>query len=790
LAISNERLAVADKKIGPTADQPWPPRSPLQALLSSPSGRKRYESRGQRDSVSPSPAKRRRINDQSGSPSRPHSTNRTEDSEDEDEDEETLNLKLQAIEAKLKLKKLQKAKEKASNILDNSSEPPTSRPGTATSFHKNEISATSKIHVPLSPIRTTKAPEPVSPARVILGIDKGLRAKDVSLKRAAGSRTPAANRSTTTQSLQLSRSNSVNSSSRVGKEGLFAKPMNFTERMLEARNAHTDEIAKQERINQARNQGFGLSDSKNQSVTSSSQTLPVSATHRHGSSESTSELQSRPTSRSSQLIRSASRTEQTEEKTSNEDPILEPYSGFHMRNRRTDHNTLTRMFSGKEMYSIPRLLKEVKSPGYDPPDCESDYVVLGIIANKSAPLEHKNRFPKVVHSAGSEESSTHSKFMVMRLTDLKWELDLFLFDTGFETFWKLTPGTVVAILNPAIMPPRDRNTGAFSLKLSSSEDTLLEIGTATDLGFCKANRANGSECLAWVDGRKTEFCEYHISLKVDKARKGRMQFNTMIGGKTVSSKRGRGRGSGRGRTFGFHDKGLISEGRTYDRSIHETIYLAPQEFGFNATRLLDDNDADVNAWQRGCSREEWERKKQKERDKEAELARKLGEMGSGAGRAYLLARGTASGESSSAAAIANGRASSLRPPSSSASTLAPTPADAQSLGLLGKRAQDVSFAAAGNKRKRGFGCDPVSEPMGWGGAGKRGLLFEDQKVFDAKLPVKSTLKEPGQTSPKKNARFEIEGKGIRLPGRDSLGGAVEAGRRKIELDSDDDLEIV
>ena len=83
-----------------------------------------------------------------------------------------------------------------------------------------------------------------------------------------------------------------------------------------------------------------------------------------------------------------------------------------------------------------------------------------------------------------------------------------------------------------IMPPKNKDSGAFSLKLSSSEETVLEIGTASDLGFCKATKRDGKECLQWIDGRKTEFCEFHISLKVDKARKGRMEFNTMVGGGT------------------------------------------------------------------------------------------------------------------------------------------------------------------------------------------------------------------------------------------------------------------
>jgi minichromosome maintenance protein 10 len=442
---------------------------------------------------------------------------------------------------------------------------------------------------------------------------------------------------------------------------------------------------------------------------------------------------------------------------------LEAYSGFHLSKRKIDHNTLTRTLQGKSIYSLPRLLKEVKSPDYDPPDCESDYIILGIIASKSTPLDHRTSNPKSIDSAGREENA-RPKFMVIRLTDLKWELDLFLFDTGFDAFWKLTPGTVVAILNPGIMPPKDRATGAFSLKLSSSEDTVLEIGTSKDLGFCNAIKSNGKECLQWIDGRKTQVCEYHIALKVDKARKGRMQLNTMTNGQGSrdrgSSRGGRGgRGGGRG--------GLKAEGKQYDSYLHETMYLAPKESGFSATRLLDDRDADVNAWQRGYSREEMQRKRQQARDKEADLAKKLGALGGSAGSEYLKSR--ADGQARRAAIANPGTQETV-------TNSGPEPISAESLGLLGKRADDVSLNAV--KRKRG--PNSGSAPMGWSGAFKTGLPS----------PIKSARKDPesDQPSPKKKARFMLAEKGIREPGRESLGNIALA--PSTDVDYDDDLEIV
>ena len=81
----------------------------MDALLSSPSGRERYQRRREGRSVSPSPIKRP-LSTTSAPLSIP-----SDDDDDDDEDEETLQLKLQAIEAKLKLKKLQQAKAKKSS---------------------------------------------------------------------------------------------------------------------------------------------------------------------------------------------------------------------------------------------------------------------------------------------------------------------------------------------------------------------------------------------------------------------------------------------------------------------------------------------------------------------------------------------------------------------------------------------------------------------------------------------------------------------------------------------------
>lgn len=640
----------------------------------------------------------------------------------------------------------------------------------------------SNVVIPASPARRHKLPDPESPARVLLGIDKGIRASEVSLKR------PAATKVSASAGLQAI----------TGTSSSAGKPQSFAERIASARVELRETAEKRERIKHARTQGFGAS---NDTGNSNHTSMPKKA-------------QLRVPKISNSVGEDDQQSQQTLVAESDDPTTLESYTGLHLRKRHLDHSSLARTFAGKEMYSLPRLLKEVVSPDYEPPACESDYVVLGIVASKSSPLEHRGG-AKTINSSGADDHA-RSKFMVLKLTDLKWEIDLFLFDSGFDTFWKITPGTVVAILNPGIMPPRDKSTGAFSLKLTSSEDTVLEIGISKDLKFCSAMKSDGKQCTQWIDGRKTEVCEFHIALKVAKARKGRMEFNTMVGGGTRSSAgatRGQGRGGGArgGRGRGRGTGGLLPEGKTYDAGIHETMYLAPRELGFSATRLLDDGDADVNAWSRGMSRDEMKRKREKAHAKERELASKLGALGASAGSEYLRKSSTPAGLTSSSSNNATGPqpyGSSVTIATTTAAQQFEEPKTAKELGLLSNRASDVTFLPT-SKRKRvaaGF-----AEPMGWGGAKKHGLLLEEKYMNSRKETaaagneiVASTSSSTtsssmnsaqrhalpvGDLSPKKRARFMLVDKGLREPGRESLG--IASSQTVVEQDdSDDDLEII
>jgi minichromosome maintenance protein 10 len=435
---------------------------------------------------------------------------------------------------------------------------------------------------------------------------------------------------------------------------------------------------------------------------------------------------------------------QPNEVTESEASKFEPYSSVHLSKRIIPHKELTRIVTGKKTFTVPDLLRDVKVPDFSGPDIEEDVVLFAVIASKTDPKAHQN----------NEKNEGRGKFMIMTLTDLKWELDLFLFNSAFDKFWKLTPGTIIAILNPGFMPPKrgQEATGKFSLTLNSDADTILEVGAARDLGFCKSVRKDGKTCDSWVDKRHTEFCNFHVNLTLEKTHAKRMEVNTMNFGK--------GRGSGNGdRKFNSRDmtgnfdrrqKGKEDEKTRYDRASHSQIYIGKR----TTANMLDDVDFDPDAFHRGSTKEERVNRRILEHEKERELRKKLGVQGNGLGADYMRKKDFLKVESS------RGSVPEAEPPP-----------DAAALGLLSGKGKDVQLSPI--KRKR---TNTVSSTaaVGWGGNLTKEL--GRMKNGESLQPVK------------KKTRFVTE-KGIREAGRESIGGEVVKAAFN-DLDDDDDLDIV
>lgn len=939
----------------PQSQAQWPPKSPFQALLSSPSGRKRWQDRrGQaRDrSLSPSPIKSssRKLQavampsddemDMDGAGA--------DDDEEDDDDEETLRLKMEAIQARLKLKALQKKKKaeagaeagtgtgaekertRARARASRDTTPPPSR-GHQPFASQPDLQRAPNVEVEVSPAKDHHEDALLSPARRRLGLNSVPDASGISLKRARDG--------TVTQQIKRSESALAPPSARRSRDASppKKKTKSFTERLQASRDQVEEREAKFDRMERTRSKGFSSDVSRQTPFQStkqklegasggnagtpgeakrpfsardgaSSTTMPRSTARGSQPSEPSSTYKNTPARFSAQVnsrakpsktndtARPISRGRQQQRLNTSADsdsdlsisgapdshrPVsagradydnskdetnssYDPFSELHLSKRHIPHPVVAREMNGKEIYPLPRLLKEVKAPHYDPPDCAEDFVVFGILASKSSPYDQKPQH-KTTTSTGdgggetsqedplppptaAEEALPRNKFMVLHLTDLKWELDCFLLGTAFDQFWKLVPGTLLAILNPAILPPKKPNTdtGRFSLKLGSSDDCIMEVGSARDLGFCTATRRDGRECGGWVDRRRTEVCEFHLNAFVERQRKGRMEVNTMW--------RGQGNEGGGGGGAGWMKNGIVrsqareaggwnrdmqrrrggggSGGMQSHHREYGTLYsVAPSGgngAGDSAASLLDAEDKlHLDSYEAG----EASRKRIAAAQRERDLQRRLGAMGKGVGAEYMQASleggGTAVGDKGKGSDPFSNQQQQQQ------HFEKPSAAD---LGLLGKQADTAHLSPAKDRRRHfGLGAAGMNSTttttsttgrqgtgLGWGGARKAGLLLEqqqqqrgqnnDNETNDAgRNPPpppsavrrrRSTQDEMANWSPnKKRARFMLEDKGLREPGRDSganelfrigrNGGAGRDAAVDNENDDDDDgLEIV
>ncbi|KAK0707485.1 hypothetical protein B0H67DRAFT_602802 [Lasiosphaeris hirsuta] len=772
----------------------WPPRSPHEALLGTPSGRERLRRLAERQSPSPSPSKLRTARSTSelgakfggnlgGQPD-------DDDGEDEDDDEETLQLKLQAIEARLKLKKLKAAKAQkraAASSLDpgaGNGQRPVSAPGDAAEMRElpiqSKIAAArdrmegmppkSGVQVPASPVRRTQsAANATSPQRIVLGIDKGLRATDVSLKRVPGPRkTPSI------------------------LEAEEPRPMSFNERLASARGEEASRQEMLQRIQKARSKAFSIGKDEMEEFKSKALDIPEEPymPQQFSRNDVLSSLEVAAGDPQQQSTTAPPTTGSTEIS----EASFESYSGLHLSKRILPHKVVARAITGKKSYVLKDLLRHVKAPEWCLPDVESDIVVFAIIASKSDPRSHR---PGPGGEGKPQED--RGKYMVVTLVDLTYEVELFLFNTGFERFWKLTPGTVLAILNPNIMPPPPGRgaTGRFGLVINSDEDTILEIGKARDLGYCKSVKRDGRVCSSWINARRSEYCEFHTNEAVGKSRSSRMELNS-----TTSFGSGGSKGGKNARRV-WQKSEEEKKRANYDRATQSTFFVS------NATRGIDLLDEEGGMADR-TEREEALKRKLVRQEKERDIAKKLGQMGGGAGKEYM---------SRSAHPHVNRQQLPRH--------AQPKPMGRSCAGPRRKRPESSASNSTSNSTSGGAGDGRTSggnkgAAFGWGSSLRNKLTrMKDGERLDGREVPSLASGQPsraaalavvtadsassgsmfvplhtarsGSRSPvRKKTRFVTE-KGIREAGRESLGEPLSAAMknsRQVVLDDDDDDDLI
>lgn len=719
----------------------WPPKSPRDVLTASPSRRSRLQERRGRSATSLSPSR-------DATNGTNHAASQIKADMSDIDDEETLQLQLAAIEARLKLKKLRQAKSGTEH----------EQHGENLDLHRSRQSmkraAIASLQVPdiqvsQSPRKKGSQTISTSPKRVQLGIDKGLRASEVSLQKYPSG------------GLQENGSHALRKQSSFA-ERLRDKHESYGERLARIRTQDAEKRQKRDKISTARCKGFGIgSDASRTSHQNVSGTVPGELSpQQHVKSVKHSSQESFKIGPSAFVKNCSSKD-------------IDTFSGLHLSKRFISSEKLEEAFEDKVMMSIPKLLKDVKSPDYDPPDIEGDFVVFGVIATKSAPRAHEPANRTMSNGDPDDPAMSKSKFMIIQLTDLQWEISLFLFDTAFESFWKLTVGTVLAILNPGIMPPKPhmRDTGQFSLKLTSSDDTLLQIGQAKDIGFCKSLKKDGNICGQWINNTKTEVCEFHVSMAVQRSKAGRMETNGMGGLELfMRSSHGKARGNAKrswtsryGSPEGQRGKRDCDrkQGRYYDREAHATAYVMPiGPQGLSAASLLDAEDYS----NREGSRAERHQRRLAAQEREHGLAKKLGSHGGGLGGEYMRHKSDLGIEAAD------------RKPIHEQPVV-----NASSLGLV--RSSESAVRLSPNKGGKFRHAATDEQPRGWGGANKRGLGSPNKE----ERPSKNARLEGGNGGNITKSQF-LDKTGRRVVVANLPRKPIE--KKGVQFVDEDDLDIV
>ena len=198
-----------------------------------------------------------------------------------------------------------------------------------------------------------------------------------------------------------------------------------------------------------------------------------------------------------------------------EGEITESFSNIKLSERYLDQQTVEDQLNNKKVLSITEVYAVVHPPNFEPPPFPS-YVVMGIVARKGEVKQNKLK----------------NKYVMLTLTDLKYDIALAVHGDAFDRYWNVRLGCLVAVLNPSFYESTQANDNGVSTKvvgmsITSGSDVILELGRSKDIGQCGATTSKGKRCSQWINSAKTSYCEFHIELGVRRTGSGRMEFNSV-----------------------------------------------------------------------------------------------------------------------------------------------------------------------------------------------------------------------------------------------------------------------
>lgn len=188
----------------------------------------------------------------------------------------------------------------------------------------------------------------------------------------------------------------------------------------------------------------------------------------------------------------------------------ERYSGIEISRRYLSEDELFKIIDDIKVLRLEKLFAKVYPPDFQTPRYPN-WCTLGVLFHKS----------DIQVTAGGL-----SRFMNLHITDFKLNVMISIFNQELiEKYNKLKIGDLIAVLNPDIYINKKNNS--FNLKLTHKYDSILEIGTARNFGFCtNVSRLGNKRCSSYVDKSVDTLCPFHQEQKFSRTASRRMELQS------------------------------------------------------------------------------------------------------------------------------------------------------------------------------------------------------------------------------------------------------------------------
>lgn len=200
----------------------------------------------------------------------------------------------------------------------------------------------------------------------------------------------------------------------------------------------------------------------------------------------------------------------------------EEFSGKWISKRYITAEQARKILRETKILRLPKLFAKVRPPTFTEPQY-SNWVTIGIISAKSS----------VKMTTGTKPS----RYFTLTLTDFKHTINIYLFgNKNVEKYYNLKVGDIIAVLNPEIWPWRPSKVEheqssqavikSFNLCIKHNFNSILEIGTSRDFGFCSIyNKLQGKTCGTPINKSVEDRCYYHQEVQFRQVNAKRLELN-------------------------------------------------------------------------------------------------------------------------------------------------------------------------------------------------------------------------------------------------------------------------